>query len=86
MNELVANLVCTIAAARAGDVDAFAHLVLAFEDTAVALVYGWLGDRDLAHDVAQEAFLEAWRQLPGPREPAARPGLYTQGVGTNSIA
>jgi RNA polymerase sigma-70 factor (ECF subfamily) len=47
---------------------AFASLVAAEHDRAVALAYHLVGgDRELARDVAQEAFVRAYRALPGFR-------------------
>jgi RNA polymerase sigma factor (sigma-70 family) len=53
---------------------AFCELVQAFQDMAYAYAYVRLGDFSLAQDVAQEAFLSAWRNLGQLREPDAFPG------------
>ncbi|MGH9939887.1 MAG: sigma-70 family RNA polymerase sigma factor, partial [Blastocatellia bacterium] len=58
-------------AARAGDDLAFAELVRAYQDIAVAYATSILGDYHLAEDAAQEAFVEAYRELASLREPAA---------------
>ena len=55
--------------ARGGDHDAFAVLVRASAarlDAAARLI---LRDRELASDAVQEAYIRAWRSLPGLREP-----------------
>jgi len=55
--------------ARRGDHDAFASLVHASAarlDAAARLI---LRDRELAVDAVQEAFIRAWRNLPGLRDP-----------------
>jgi RNA polymerase sigma-70 factor, ECF subfamily len=52
-----------VRAARGGDRGAFMRLVGMHEAGVRALAYGLLGDRGLAEDVAQEAFLKAWRGL-----------------------
>lgn len=66
--ETVTSLVRT---AQAGDEFAFAELVRAYQDIAVAYATSILGDYHLAEDAAQEAFVEAHRELPNLREPAA---------------
>ncbi len=58
-------------AARAGDDLAFTELVRAYQDIAVAYATSILGDFHLAEDAAQEAFVEAHRELKSLREPAA---------------
>lgn len=58
-------------AAQTGDASAFAALVRAYQDTAVAYATSILGDYHLAEDAAQEAFVEAHRLLPSLREPGA---------------
>ena len=49
--------------ALAGDRDAFAELVLRYQDYAYGTAVAMLSDFDLARDVVQEAFLCAWRDL-----------------------
>ena len=68
------TLTSDVARAREGDRDAFARVVAAFRDTAVATAYGWLGDRESALDASQEAFLDAYRLLGQLSDPAAFPG------------
>jgi len=60
-----------IRAAQQGDVDAFGTIVARFQRMAYALAYALVGDAHLAEDAAQEAFIEAYLQLPQLREPAA---------------
>ncbi len=62
-----------VAAAQRGDMDAFTELVRRYQDLAFAAAYARLRDTHLAQDVAQEAFLQAHRDLPMLREPAAFP-------------
>lgn len=48
---------------QAGDLDAFGTIVLRFQDMAVGYAYSILGDFHLAQDAAQEAFIEAYRNI-----------------------
>ena len=66
--------------AQAGDLDAYEQIVRRFQDMAYGFGYSYLGDFHLAEDAAQEAFLEAYRDLPKLREPAAFPGWFRQVV------
>src|SRR5678815_4710970 len=65
-----------VARAQDGDAEAFAVLVRRFQDMAVGYGYAILHDFQLAEDAAQEAFFEAFRDLPKLREPAAFPGWF----------
>ncbi|MGH9768536.1 MAG: sigma-70 family RNA polymerase sigma factor, partial [Blastocatellia bacterium] len=65
------KVVSLIRAAQAGDDLAFAELVRAYQDIAVAYAVSILRDYHLAEDAAQEAFVEAYRELAALREPAA---------------
>jgi RNA polymerase sigma factor (sigma-70 family) len=60
-----------VIAAAAGDARAFSGLVRRYQDFAFAAAYARTGDAEVAREVAQEALLEAWVQLPRLREPAA---------------
>jgi RNA polymerase sigma factor (sigma-70 family) len=60
-----------VVAAQRGDADAFQALVQRYQDFAYALALARVGDRQLAQDVAQEAFLQAHADLPTLREPRA---------------
>jgi RNA polymerase sigma factor (sigma-70 family) len=59
--------------ARDGDLNAFGSLVKYFQDMAVGYAYHILGDFHHAQDAAQEAFLQAYRDLASLREPHAFP-------------
>lgn len=52
-----------IQAARAGDLDAFNRLVLAYQDQAFHVAYRLLGEDASAADATQEAFIAAYRHL-----------------------
>lgn len=58
-------------AAQTGDDFSFAELVRAYQNIAVAYATSILGDYYLAEDVAQEAFVEVYRELSALREPTA---------------
>lgn len=57
--------------AQGGDTQVFNRIVERFQDMAYASAYAMIGDVHLAEDSAQEAFLEAYLNLPKLREPAA---------------
>ncbi len=59
--------------AQQGDGGAFDGLVRQFQDQAVGYAYSVLGDWHTAEDAAQEAFLQAFRDLSALRDPAAFP-------------
>lgn len=59
--------------AQQGDLNAFDGLVRHFRDMAVGYAYSILGDFQLAEDAAQEAFVQAYRDLNTLRIPAAFP-------------
>ena len=52
------------ARARAGDQDAFERLVLDNQNKVYSLAVRLVADREEAADLAQEAFLKAWQNLP----------------------
>ena len=60
-----------VARARAGDTDAFALLVERHRDRAYGLALRLTGVAADAEEVAQDAFVRAWRALPGFRGEAA---------------
>jgi F-type H+-transporting ATPase subunit beta len=65
-----------VIAAQRGDKAAFSEIVRRFQDMAYGVAYAILGDAAVAQDVAQEAFIEAYVNLPALREPAAFPGWF----------
>ena len=56
-----------IARARQGDADAFEQLVVAYRDQVFRLALRMCGNEADADEVAQEAFLSAWKALPNFR-------------------
>jgi RNA polymerase sigma-70 factor (ECF subfamily) len=54
-----------VARSRGGDVDSFNQLIMRWERPIYALAYRVIGREEDARDVCQEAFLRAFRALPG---------------------
>ncbi|MEL6408531.1 MAG: sigma-70 family RNA polymerase sigma factor [Chloroflexota bacterium] len=52
-----------ITSAQAGDVDAFNQVVLHFQDYVFTIAYRIMNDQSSASDMAQDAFLSAYRKL-----------------------
>lgn len=71
-----------VAAARGGDREAFALLIIHHRPLVIALCRRALGDRDQAEDVAQEAILQALLDLDRLRRPD-RFGAWLAGIGLN---
>ena len=46
-----------------GDKAAFEQLVIRHQDLVFSLAYKLTGNREMAHDVAQEAFIRAWKAI-----------------------
>ncbi|MBN2239919.1 MAG: RNA polymerase sigma factor [Dehalococcoidales bacterium] len=65
-----------VARARSGDMKAYGEIVRRFRDMAHGYAYSFLGDFHMAEDVAQEAFIEVYRQLPDLRNPEAFPSWF----------
>ncbi len=70
------TLETTVMAAQAGNLQAFSALVTRFQDMAFATAVAMVGNPQLAEDVAQEAFLEAYTNLAKLDTPAAFPGWF----------
>ena len=60
-----------VSSAQAGDESAFAELVRLHQNRAVAYATAILGDYQLGQDAAQEAFVDAFRNLRSLQEPGA---------------
>ena len=65
------TLTTLVRAAQGGDLDAFGQVVERFQTMAYAVAYAIVGDAHLAEDAAQEAFIQAFRDLPTLQEPRA---------------
>ena len=65
-----------VTAAQGGEREAFGEIVRRFQGMACAGAYAVVGDAQLAEDVAQEAFMEAFSNLAKLREAAAFPGWF----------
>ena len=70
------ELTLLVTRAQADDLDAYAEIVSRFQDMAYGYAYSVLGDFHLAEDVAQEAFVQAYRDLSMLREAAAFAGWF----------
>jgi len=69
----VTDLETLVLAAQHDDMEAFGELVGRFQNMAIACANGSLRDVHQAEDVAQEAFIQAFRDLKQLRVPAAFP-------------
>ena len=74
--------VALVRKAQSGDHDAFAELVRQHQRKAVSVAYRLLGNVDDASDVAQDAFVRAFRSL-GQLEDPSRFGAWLMRVVTN---
>jgi len=72
----VEELRTLVVRARQGELEAFGRIVRRFQDMACGYAYAILGDFHLAEDAAQEAFIQAYRDLAKLDEPAAFPGWF----------
>lgn len=57
------QITAAVPLAVAGDETAFARIVAAYHGDMLRVAYGICGDRDLAQDAVQAAWLVAWRKL-----------------------
>jgi RNA polymerase sigma-70 factor (ECF subfamily) len=56
--------IATIHRVLAGDVNAFEEIVLRWQTPIINMAWRYTRDRSLAEELAQEAFIRAWRALP----------------------
>ena len=72
------TLASTVALAGAGDEAAFAQLVATYHADMARVAFAACGDRPLAEDAVQSAWLVAWRRLHSLRDPdRVRPWLLS---------
>jgi RNA polymerase sigma-70 factor (ECF subfamily) len=70
------TIASTVARAGAGDEAAFAQLVSTYHADMAQVAFAACGDRELAEDAVQSAWLVAWRKLRSLRDPdSVRPWL-----------
>ena len=70
------TIASTVALAGAGDEAAFAELVATYHADLARVAFAVCGDRELAEDAVQSAWLVAWRKLRSLRDPdRVRPWL-----------
>jgi RNA polymerase sigma-70 factor (ECF subfamily) len=81
----VSTLSELVALAQAGDVDAYGRVIQATQAMAVAVARAVLRDDAMAEDVAQEAYLRAFRRLNDLGAPAAFPGWLRRIVITGAL-
>ena len=74
--------VALVGAAQRGDATAWPALIDRFEDIALASAVGLCGDLHEAPDIAQEAFVLAFRHIGGLEDPAAFPAWLLRLVRT----
>jgi RNA polymerase sigma-70 factor (ECF subfamily) len=71
-----------VRAVQTGDLAAFNHLVLAYQDMLYQHAYAMLGERRAAEDITQEAFIKAYRGMPRFRGGSLRAWLLK--IATNA--
>jgi RNA polymerase sigma factor (sigma-70 family) len=63
---------------REGDSVAFRELVIKYQDIAVGIAFSWVRDAEIAKDIAQESFLEAYANIGQLRDMVAFSGWFRQ--------
>lgn len=70
------GLALLVKRAQDGDAEAYDQIVRRFQDMAVGYATSLLGDFDLAQDAAQDAFVQAYQDLPTLHAPVAFAGWF----------
>ena len=81
----MADLEALAAAARGGDREAFGELVRATQDEVRAQLALRCGDPSVADDLAQEAYLVAWRRLDRFDPARGSVGAWLRGIASEAI-
>lgn len=71
--------------AVAGDADAFGALYLQHLDAIYRYVYFRVGDAEDAEDLTEQAFLKAWKALPGYKPDGARFSSWLYRIAHNAV-
>ncbi|MHC5110996.1 MAG: RNA polymerase sigma factor [Planctomycetota bacterium] len=79
------EVILLVEAARGGDRDAFGRLVEKYHRRAISLAYRLLGNREDARDVAQDAFVRAYRSLGQLEDPGKFGGWLLKVVSNLSL-
>ena len=74
-----------VAAAGAGDPDAFADLYRRYRHRIAGLIQAKTGDRELAADLASETFLRAWRRIDRVTAEVADPWSWLARIAHNLV-
>lgn len=85
MSDQAPNDADLVNASLAGNRGAFGQIVARYQSLVCSLAYSSTGSLDRSEDLAQEAFLAAWRQLPALRDPA-RLRAWLCGITRNLIS
>lgn len=75
---MATDLIELISQVRAGNVEAYRHILRRFQGMALGYALALVRDHHAAEDAAQDAFLEAYRNLDRLADPAAFPGWFRQ--------
>ena len=69
--------------AREGDEDAYREMVRRYHASVFDLIYGMVGQRELAEDLAQETFVKAFRAL-DRHDPERKPSAWILRIANNA--
>jgi len=72
-----------VSRAREGDEDAYREMVRRYGPPVFDLIYGMVGNRELAEDLAQEAFVKAFRAL-DRHDPERKPSAWILRIANNT--